>query len=56
MNTKTKAQGTAIYRNETVIILDVLYVSSTNKTEVMINYGGPVWVNMDQLTNIVWSI
>jgi hypothetical protein len=42
--------GTAIYKGEKVHILDFLICRG--KGLMLINYGGPVWVNQSELTQI----
>lgn len=49
-------QGQAIYLGERVSIIDVLYIPGLNSAEVLINYSGPIWVKLRDLTNITWFI
>jgi hypothetical protein len=49
-------QGEAWYNGEQVTIMDTIGFSGTGRVECMINYGGPVWVDIHDLTNVVWYI
>jgi hypothetical protein len=48
------AIGTAKYNYELVIVLDVISTPSGDR-EYLINYGGPIWVKEDELSNIIYG-
>lgn len=49
-------QGTAQYNNEVVHIIDVIHIPGLNSSEVLINYGGAIWVKAYELSNVVWHV
>lgn len=56
MRVQLKVQGEAKYQGETVSIIDSIGYIGTGKIDCLINYSGPVWVNINELTNVVWFI
>ena len=56
MQYNSKPQAMATYNGETVFISDVVWAPGMSEAECLINYDGPQWVFMSDLTNITWYV
>ena len=48
--------GTAMYRDERVMIIDAVWNPARRSYDYLVNYGGPVWVGEDELGSVVMVI
>jgi hypothetical protein len=46
--------GTLVYRDETVVVIDVIWSTVKNRNEYLIAYGSPTWVSEDEVSNVVY--
>lgn len=48
--------GQAMYRDEMVVVIDMVWNPAKSQNDYLINYDGPVWVGEDDLSGLVMII